>query len=396
MLVAQKDTITKITGVITPESINTLENKLGGAFTILKSSHFNKGQQYGFLAMVIPQAKYRIVINNPTWVYAAPGNPGVYAAVALGANVNAAQPEQIVACHKEEQTSYTDYLSAQEAGKELLLYGVGDDALAPLKKKNINFGDATIHSMILHLQEKTAIKMTMSQKFEYKPEGYAKQWDTTTSITAYFTGLDKVRTSLANRGISTSIDKMTIAAGARMWESEMFTEDQMVAWENKPAAQQTWQALQDYFTEKWLERRQYSQAMAKHLCFKDAALAAQEMATAEGDGETTVMMFALLQEQHRSQMETLAAANQQTMDAMLEQMNAIIAGQGKALDKENVRPPNTNATTGTDGKSRKKTKCPHCKKYVFHSAADCYELEANANKRWTGWKLVKEAALPTA
>jgi hypothetical protein len=35
-LVAQKDAITKITGIITPESIDTLENKLGGAFTILK------------------------------------------------------------------------------------------------------------------------------------------------------------------------------------------------------------------------------------------------------------------------------------------------------------------------------------------------------------------------
>jgi hypothetical protein len=68
---------------------------------------------------------------------------------------------------------------------------------------------------------------------------------------------------------------MTMAAGARMWESEMFTKDQLVLWENKPAANQTWQALQDYFTEKWLECRQYLQATAKHFGFKDAALAAQ-------------------------------------------------------------------------------------------------------------------------
>ncbi len=241
-----------------------------------------------------------------------------------------------------------------------------------------------------------AIKMTTSQKFEYKSKGYATQWDPTTSITAYFTGLNKFRTSLADCDISTSIDKMTMAAGAWMWESEMFTKDQMVAWENKPAAQQTWEALQDYFTEKLLERRQYSQAMVKHSRFKDAALAAQEMAMAEGEGEMTVMMFALLQEQHRSQMETLAAANQQTMDTMLEQMNAIIAGQGNALDKENIRPPNTNATTSTGRQSRKKTKCLHCKKYVFHLAAYCYKLEANASKRWTGWKSVKDAAVPTA
>jgi hypothetical protein len=89
------------------------------------------------------------------------------------------------------QIAYTEYLGAQEAGKQLLLYGVGNDALVPLKKKYINFGDATIHSMILHLQDKTAVRMTTSYKFEYKAEGYGKQWDLTTSITAYFTSLDK-------------------------------------------------------------------------------------------------------------------------------------------------------------------------------------------------------------
>jgi hypothetical protein len=45
--------------------------------------------------------------------------------------------------------------------------------------------------MIQHLYEKTTIKMTTSQKFEYKAEGYGKQWDTTTSITDYFTSLNK-------------------------------------------------------------------------------------------------------------------------------------------------------------------------------------------------------------
>ncbi len=87
---------------------------------------------------------------------------------------------------------------------------------------------------------------------------------------------------------------MTMAACAKMWESKMFTKDQMVAWENKPAAKQTWQALQDYFTEKWLKRRQYLQAMAKHSRFKDTALAAQEQAAAAEEGKTTAMMSTLL------------------------------------------------------------------------------------------------------
>jgi hypothetical protein len=122
MLVAQKDAIMKITDIITPESINTLKNKLGGAFTIVKSTHYVNGQRYGFLASVIPQEKYWIVISNPAWVYVAPANPGAYLAAALVAGVSTAQQEQLVAQHKEEQTTYANYLGTQEAGKKLLLY----------------------------------------------------------------------------------------------------------------------------------------------------------------------------------------------------------------------------------------------------------------------------------
>ena len=100
MLVAQKDAITRITGIIMPESIDGLENKLGGAFTKLKSTRFEEGQRYGFLATVIPQEKYRIVISNAAWNYAAPANPGTYAIAALAPGVSTVQREQLIAQHK--------------------------------------------------------------------------------------------------------------------------------------------------------------------------------------------------------------------------------------------------------------------------------------------------------
>ena len=70
--------------------------------------------------------------------------------------------------------------------------------------------------------------MTTLQKFKYKTEGYKTPWDPTMSITAYFIGLEKFKNSLADRGFETSVKEMTMAAGARMWESKMFTEDQLV------------------------------------------------------------------------------------------------------------------------------------------------------------------------
>jgi hypothetical protein len=111
LLVAQKDTITKITGIITPESINTLKNELGGAFIILKSTHFAEGERYGYLACVIPEEKYRIIVANPTWVYTAPVNPGAYAAAALAAGVSTAHQEQITA-HTRKHRQRTPSISA--------------------------------------------------------------------------------------------------------------------------------------------------------------------------------------------------------------------------------------------------------------------------------------------
>ncbi len=141
--------------------------------------------------------------------------------------------------HKILQKSYNDYLGIKEAGKELILYAVGDDALAPLKKLYIGFGDTTVLGMIDHLCLKTVIKMTTAQKHDYRTMGYNNPWDPTTSITAYFMQLDRFQVSLGNHGIATSKEEKTMAAGAQMWNSEMFTEDQMVAWENRTAEQQT-------------------------------------------------------------------------------------------------------------------------------------------------------------
>ncbi len=177
-----------------------------------------------------------------------------------------------------------------------------------------------------------------------------------------------------------------------MWESKMFIKDQMVAWENKTPVQQTWQNFQDYFTEKWLEQRQYLQATTKQLQFKDAALAAQELAAAEEEGKTTAMMFTLLQEQHKAQLEAMAAANKQAMDAMLERMNTLIAGQGKAADKPTARVPNSNSGKASNTANRKKKVCTNCGKLLFHKPQTCYELESNASKHYPEWKSSKVAS----
>jgi hypothetical protein len=390
MLISLRDKMTRLNGLITPEAVDKLEDEIGGIFTVAKTHHYDQGQKYGHLASAIPEAKYRLVIGNATWTHSVPADPGAYSQAALVAGTSAAQREQLVAEHKILLKGYNDYLGAEEAGKELILYAAGDDALAPLKKLYIGFGDTSVLQMIDHLRQKTAIKMTTAQKHEYKTTGYNNPWDPTTSITAYFAQLDRFQVQLGDRGITTSDEEKTMAAGAQMWKSEMFTEEQMVAWENKTPAQQTWAALQTYFTGKWLERKQYSATTAKQSRFKEAALLAQETKAAEEEGESQALLFAMMQEQHDKQIAAIMAANKSSMDAMMERMNALAAGKG--VGKENTKP--TDNSKEKKPPQRKKHLCPHCKIQVLHKAKNCPELDENAHKRWTGWKSVNDTGKP--
>jgi hypothetical protein len=250
MLISLHNKLTCLSGMITPEAINRLKDELSGIFTVAKIHHYEQGQKYEHLTNAIPEPKYRLVIGNPMWIHTTSANPDTYSLAALAVRNAAALQEQYVAEHKILAKSYNDYLGIEEAGKDLILYAAGNDTLALLKKQYIGFGNSMVLSMINHLRQKTAIKMTTVQKHEYKATRYNNPWDPTTSITAYFTQFNQFQVSLGNRGISTSNAEKKMAAGAQIWQSEMFMDDQMVAWENKTVAQQTWAELQTYFTKK--------------------------------------------------------------------------------------------------------------------------------------------------
>jgi hypothetical protein len=87
------------------------------------------------------------------------------------------------------------------------------------------------------------------------------------------------------------------------------------------------------------------------------------------------------------------AANKQAIEAMLERMNALIAGQGKAADKPKAMVPNSNTGTASKTTNHEKKVCTNCRKLVYHKPQTCYELKSNASKRYPGWKSSKVASV---
>jgi hypothetical protein len=102
------------------------------------------------------------------------------------------------------------------------------------------------------------------------------------------------------------------------------------------------------------------------------------------------MMFALLQEQHKTQMDAMVAANQKAMEALFDRMNAILGTQVRPVDKENKLPASGNTDNSNGGIKGNRKKCVNCRKLVFHKPTACYKLDANASKSWAGWKSVKD------
>jgi hypothetical protein len=170
MLIKLWDKLTCLNGVITPEAVDKLEDELGRIFTVAKTHHYTQGHKYGHLASAIPKSKYRLVIGNATWTHMVPTDPGAYSADALNAGNAAATCEQFVAQHKIKQKSYRDYLNVKEAGKELILYAVGNNAVTPLKKQYIGFGNTKVLAIINHLRLKMAIWMMTAKKIRVQDE----------------------------------------------------------------------------------------------------------------------------------------------------------------------------------------------------------------------------------
>jgi hypothetical protein len=126
---------------------------------------------------------------------------------------------------------------------------------------------------------------------------------------------------------------------------------------------------------------------AKQSQFKVAALLAQETAAAKEEGKTQGLLFAMLQDQHAKQIAQMEMTNKTNMDAMMEQMNALVR-HAHHPDKVNT-PPGSNVIPlggGARAKKprRKKALCPNCKCFVMHKPAHCFELKANKASRYPG------------
>jgi hypothetical protein len=100
-----------------------------------------------------------------------------------------------------------------------------------------------------------------------------------------------------------------MTAGAGMWESKMFTKDQMVAWENKPPPAANLAESPGLLHRKMARAKTIFASHRKTVMVQGCSPCSPRAGSGSGRRQDTAMMFALLQEQHKAQLEAMAAAN---------------------------------------------------------------------------------------
>ena len=172
----------------------------------------------------------------------------------------------------------------------LIIYAVGEDAVAPLKKRYIGFGDTTPQQMIAHLRTNVYVKM--KKKDAFKTQRYAWKWDTSKNIITYFKDVKNFKETLESRCISTSTAEMATSAVARIYNSSYFIEEKMIEWENKSDADQAdMDIVKTYFTKLYRERLQYSKASKRTTRFNESANKSFRKQQWSDDKDGTPVMF---------------------------------------------------------------------------------------------------------
>ena len=164
---------------------------------------------------------------------------------------------------RRKESIHTDLINQYEAFtlyEDLYKYKLEeafDEAYFSTLKDEL-FGDAgqTVASMLHHLN-KQCLALTGREKKE-KMDTINLEWNQDDDIETYFVKADKLEEELLlDYGITWPTSMKITQVIDQMYASNVFSEDDMMDWEDKDDDEKTWIHLQSYFKRKWTKKRRY-------------------------------------------------------------------------------------------------------------------------------------------
>ena len=373
--VAEKE-VTKTLGQPTTQSIDLLEQEL----TVIAASIRSTQGDSGHAGMLMADADYMAAFGVAV-PFIAPVNPGIYPE---GPFPNGTRKER-EAEHDKLIEVYETYLGVSEGLKTLILQSVDEDYLLEIKHEIIGYLMVTPKQMISHLRTRWG-----SADFVDKCEllnTLNAPWNVAEVPTTHFNKVEKAIKQLARVNVPWPLEA-SMNSTLKSFKDSGDYDPAVREWEARPEIEKTWANLKIMVSNEYSKFHRQNTATAKGVGYGSA-----NAATVEDYAAITEELVATISEENEKRIKVLT---KETTDA-LNQIKALLEQKST-----NAKAPATanNASAEQSDRAKKRaayrkkvaeaTACVNCgKKHPSIQDDKCWELEANAASRPSGWKSSK-------
>jgi hypothetical protein len=376
--------VTRIHGRPERDQVDVLEKELARIVSTAKTTRFPQGNKYGHLVMIVGEAKYRNIIDDQAFTFETPTDGGAYDTVNIKEDIakNAASKALAEANHKRKQREYYQWTAVESAARQLIVGAIDEELLVDLVDEWVQYEGHTPAEIFTFIRDNVCLAPTTDDQLALLAK-LAEPWDQTENLLSYFKKLDLAQDAMKKAHVPCTDVAKAIQAGSQMAASGLFSELQIIDWEENSHMDKTWGNLKRYFTKLYKSKMQYAKSEARRTGFESAA-AMQQSKDQEMEKQLTHFMETVTAAHHeeineiRSENKALPA----TIELLMTQMKAQQALLDKMSKQLNTTPPPP-ADAREKKPPRQKHECPTCKVLCFHKIENC--PETNEAKRWPGW-----------
>ena len=286
--------------------------------------------------------------------------------------------------HKEEAKQFQTFIGVGLGLKDLVQKAIEDDYLLELKQERVAYLHVTPLQMVTHLQTRWGTVdyvdiTTLMAECDHP-------WSVAEVPTVYFNRVEKAVKQLARAGVTWGTRAMMNKA-LKSFKDAGDYDAAVREWESKPIGVQTWANLKTMMCTEYAKTHRQDAVTARATGHASAHNVMEEYAAA------TEELIENLTDKHAKQIEALIKSNTEAMAQLMATLKVAPAAAAPA-------PPTKASKTALQAEKHKAwvekckaaTTCPHCKKvHPNRTHAQCWELDANADKRPANWKSSKVA-----
>jgi len=248
----------------------------------------------------------------------------------------------------------------------MIVKSIDHEWLAKIENETMGFNHLSPKALLSHLRNVggSLDHMDVTELFT----NIQKPWDGIEAPAAHFARGDKFERQLLKVGQSKNPELRLAFALATFQASGEF-EPALREWGVKPKADQTFANFRVFMQKEFGKHHKQNKTTAKSVGYGIANSITDKEIDQIEQLEAQALMIAELANSMKDE-------SQKQFKEMMEMFKA-------TLEKNSPSP--TNPKKPKTGADKKKKKCPHCGLEVYHKPEACFELEANAAKRYAGW-----------